>query len=66
MSAEGFPTTWRDPNYVAAVVGTIATAGLFYYSALVGSGPSAETIGFVLFWILAPATVAYELAHRLL
>jgi hypothetical protein len=64
MSTKGFPTTWRDPNYVAAVVGTVATAGLFYYSALVESGPSAETVGFVLFWILAPTTVAYELARR--
>jgi hypothetical protein len=66
MSTSSFPTTWRDPNYLAAVVGTIATAGLFYYSALVSSAPSTETIAFVLFWILLPATVAHEVARRFL
>lgn len=64
MARSGFPTSWRDPNYVAGVVGTIATGALFFYSGLVESAPSPETIGFVLLWVLVPASAAYEVARR--
>ncbi|MXR52696.1 hypothetical protein GRX03_13910 [Halovenus sp. WSH3] len=66
MSDSSFPTSWRDPEYVAAVVGTVATAALFYYSALSSSAPSTETVGFVLLWVLGPAGVAHQLARRYL
>ncbi len=57
-------TSWTDPDYVAAVVGVLATGALFFYSALVDGAPSVETIGFVLLWVLLPATLAYEVADR--
>ena len=66
MSERGFPTTWRDPYYLAAVVGVVSTAALFYYSAMVSSAPSSETVGFVLLWVLLPAVIAYEAARRAL
>lgn len=62
MSAS--PPSWRDPEYVATVVGVVATGALFFYSALVESAPPPETIGFVLLWVLVPTTVAHELARR--
>ncbi|WP_122088596.1 hypothetical protein [Halalkalicoccus subterraneus] len=64
MPADGFPTSWRDPDYIAAIVGVIATGALFFYSALVESAPSTETIGFVLFWVLIPIAISYEIARR--
>jgi hypothetical protein len=66
MSQEGFPTTWRDPEYLAAIAGTVATGGLFYYSALASSAPSSETVGFVLLWVFGPAIAVYWLADRFL
>jgi hypothetical protein len=62
MSAS--PPSWRNPEYIATVVGVFATGALFFYGALVESAPSSETIGFVLMWVLVPVTVAYELARR--
>jgi len=64
MSTNDFPTSWRDPDYIATVVGVISTGALFFYSALVESAPSSETIAFVLFWVLIPSGVAYEIARR--
>lgn len=64
MADSEFPSTWRDPNYIAGVVGTVATGALFFYSGLVESAPSAETITFVLLWILLPTTAGYEIARR--
>ena len=58
------PPSWRDPEYVATVVGVVATGALFFYSGLVDSAPSPETIGFVLLWVLGPTTVVYEITRR--
>lgn len=66
MPQDSFPTTWRDPEYLAAVVGTVATAGPLYYSALASSAPSSETTGFVLLWVFGPALGAYWLSERAL
>jgi hypothetical protein len=57
-------TDWTDPDYVATVVGVLATGALFFYGALADSAPAVETIGFVLLWVLVPTTVAHELARR--
>lgn len=64
MSNDDFPTSWRDPDYIAAIVGVVATGALFFYSALVEAAPSTETIGFVLFWVLIPTGISYEIARR--
>jgi len=58
------PPSWRDPDYVATVVGVLATGALFFYSALADSAPPPDTIGFVLMWVLGPTTIAHELARR--
>lgn len=58
------PPSWRDPDYVATVVGVLATGALFFYGALVESAPPPETIGFVLLWVFVPVTLARELARR--
>ena len=64
MSADDFPSSWRDPQYISTVVGVIAVGSLFFYSAFVESAPSPETIGFILLWVLIPTTIAYEVARR--
>ena len=63
--ADAFPTSWTDPDYVAAVVGVLAVGALVFYSALVEGPPTVETVLFVLLWVTAPTTVAYELTRRL-
>ncbi|RXK49264.1 hypothetical protein [Halorientalis pallida] len=65
MSAREFPSSWTDPSYVATIVMVLATGSLFFYAALRPGEPSPETVGFVVLWVSAPATVAYELARRL-
>ena len=63
--ADAFPTSWTDPDYVAAVVGVLAVGALVFYSALVEGSPSVETVLFVLLWVTVPTTVAYEIARRM-
>ena len=64
MSERGFPATWRDPEYLAGIVGTIATGALFFYTGTVESTPTPETVGFVLLWVLLPAVIAHEAARQ--
>ena len=64
MSTREFPSSWTDPAYVATVVMVLATGALFFYAALTPGDPAPETVGFVVLWVSAPATVAYELARR--
>ena len=66
MSGNGFPTSWRDPDYLATIAGTVSTAALFYYSAMVSSAPSTGTLGFVLLWVFAPAIAVYWIANQAL
>lgn len=64
MANGEFPNSWRDPDFVAAIVGVVAVGALFFYGAYADGGPAAETIGLVLLWVLLPAIVAHELARR--
>lgn len=64
MSPAAFPSSWSDPNYVATVVGVIATGGLCFYSALTHFGPTVDEIVFVLLAVLIPTSIAYEIARR--
>lgn len=66
MSMNEEPGSWRDPDYLSTIAGVIATGTLVFYSALVDSAPSIETIIFVLLWVLIPVAVTYEAAKRLL
>ena len=64
MVDDGFPRSWTDPDYVAAVVGVLAVGALAFYTGLVDGAPSIETILFVLLWVTVPATLAREIASR--
>jgi len=65
MSDSEFPSTWSDPRYVAAIVSVIATGALYFYSGLTQSGLTIEEITLVIFAILLPTSIAYEIARRL-
>lgn len=65
MPSDEFPTSWRDPQFVATVVGLLAFGASVVYSALTRSGPTVEEITYVVLAVTLPATVAYELARRL-
>jgi len=65
MSSAEFPSSWRDPQYVATIVGVLATGALYFYSALTRSGPTAEEITFVLLAVFLPTGIAYEITRRL-
>ncbi len=65
MSDSEFPSSWSDPRYVAAIVSVIATGALYFYSSLTQSGLTIEEITFVIFAILLPTSIAYEIARRL-
>jgi len=65
MSDTEFPSSWTDPRYVATIVSVIATGALYFYAALTQSGLTIEEITLVIFAILLPTSIAYELARRL-
>lgn len=64
MSSNEPPIEWTNPEYVATVVGVLATGALVFYSSLTRSGPTVDEILFVVLAITIPITVAYELARR--
>ncbi len=64
MSSSPSRQSWIHPEYVATVVGVLATAALVFYSAIAQSGPTVEEIIFVVLTITVPTTAAYELARR--
>jgi len=65
MSETEFPSSWTDPRYVAAIVSVIATGALYFYAALAESGLTIEEITLVIFALLLPTSIAYEIARRL-
>jgi len=64
MVDDEVPTSWTDPDYVAAVVGVLAIGALAVYAGLVDGAPSIETVLFVLLWVTLPTSLAYEIARR--
>lgn len=64
MSSTDFPSSWSDPEYVATVVGVLATGAVVFYSALTQSGLTVEEVIFVVLAITLPAGIAYEIARR--
>ncbi|WP_231183637.1 hypothetical protein [Haladaptatus sp. DYF46] len=64
MSLDGHSASWTDPDYVSTVVGVLAAAALYFYSAWANWGPTTVEITVVLLAVLLPMTVAYELARR--
>jgi hypothetical protein len=55
---------WTSPEYVATVVGVLATGALVFYSSVTQSGPTVDEILFVGLGITVPVTIAYEIARR--
>jgi len=62
--AEQFPTSWRDPEYVGAVVGVLAVGAVAGYLQVADAGVSTETFVWLLLAVLVPIVVGYELARR--
>lgn len=59
-----FPMDPRDPWFVAAVAGVLATAALYAYAATTDT-LTTGTVSFVLLAVLLLATTAHWLARRL-
>jgi hypothetical protein len=64
MSSTDSRPGWTSPEYVATVVGVLATGVLVFYSSLTGAGPTVDEILFVLLSVTVPVTLAYEIARR--
>jgi len=64
MAAPDFPTEWDDPQYVATLVGVVATGALYVYAAATENSLRTTEITLVLLAILVPASAVYELARR--
>ena len=65
MSSPDSQPSWTSPEYVATVVGVLATGALVFYSSLAQTGPTVDEILFVVLGITVPMTLAYEIARRL-
>ena len=64
MSSTDSQPSWTNPEYVATVVGVLATGALVFYSSLTQTGLTVSEIVFVILSITIPATIAYEIARR--
>ena len=64
MSSPDSKPSWTGPEYVAAVVGVLATGALVFYSSLARTGPTVDEILVVGLGVTVPMTVAYEMARR--
>ena len=56
--------SWTSPEYVATVVGVLATGVLVFYSSLAQTGLTVDEILVVGLGITVPMTIAYEIARR--
>ncbi|PSP40250.1 hypothetical protein BRC63_05940 [Halobacteriales archaeon QH_10_70_21] len=56
--------SWTSPEYVATVVGVLATGALVFYSSLAQTGLTVDEILVVGLGIPVPMTIAYEIARR--
>jgi len=64
--AEAFPTSWREPEYVATVTGVLAVGAVAGYLQVADAGVSTETFVWLLLAVLLPAAFTHELARRFL
>ena len=58
------PSSWRDPRYIATIVGVIATAALYFFHGVTQAGPTTGEITTVLLVVFVPSWIAYEIARR--
>jgi hypothetical protein len=64
MPSTNSQVSWTSPEYVATVVGVLATGALVFYSSLAQTGPTVDETLFVVLGIAIPVTIAYEIARR--
>ena len=64
MPSTNSQVSWTSPEYVATVVGVLATGALVFYSSLAQTGPTVDETLFVVLEIVIPVTIAYEIARR--
>lgn len=64
MGGQEFPSSWRDPRYIAALTGVIALGVVFAYLATADVGVAPEKFALLLVAVLGPVVVAYELVKR--
>jgi hypothetical protein len=64
MPANESSAPWNNPDYVAAIVGVLATGFLFFYTAITGSGPSTDEILFIILFVFLPMAIAHEIVQR--
>ena len=64
VPADTARANWTSPDYVATVVGVLATGALVFVAALTRSSPAVDDVTFVVLSITVPMTLAYELARR--
>lgn len=64
MPSHDSHVSWTNPDYVATVVGVLATGVILFYSSLTQSGPTVDEIVFVVSSITIPMVVARYLARR--
>ena len=61
---EQFPRSWRDPGYVGAVVGVLATGAVAFYAGLTAGPPTPGMAMSVLLAVFVPWTIAQWAARR--
>jgi uncharacterized membrane protein YjgN (DUF898 family) len=61
---EEFPRSWRDPDYVGAVVGVLATGAVAFYASLTAGPPTPGMAMSVLLAVFLPWTIAREAVRR--
>ena len=64
MPSPDSQASWTSPEYVATVVGVLATGALVFYSSLAQTGLTVDEILFVVLGITLPMTIVYEIARR--
>jgi hypothetical protein len=64
MPSSNSQVSWTSPEYVATVVGVLATGALVFYSSLAQTGLIVDEILFVVLGITIPVTIASEIARR--
>jgi hypothetical protein len=64
VPSDPFRARWTSPEYVATVVGVLATGAVVFFAALTRSSLTVDDVTFVVLSITIPAALAYKLARR--
>jgi len=64
MPSSDSQPSWTSPEYVATVVGILATGILVFYGSLAQTDLTVDEILFVGLGLTVPMTISYEIARR--